>query len=87
MDDNRGPAGRVAREPVGIGVPPASSAVWKNTMATDHTDGAPPKRGSTSLVNIGCTMNKSEALSTTAAMNVMSKGRARAARCIGALIG
>jgi hypothetical protein len=32
-------------------------------------------------------MNNSEALSTTAAMNVSSKGRVRAARCIGALIG
>jgi hypothetical protein len=56
-------------------------------MATDHTDGAPPNRGSTSFVNIGCTMNNSEALSTTAAMNVSSKARVRAARCIGALIG
>ena len=57
-------------------------------MATDHTYGAPPNRGSTSFVNIGCTMNNSEALSTTAAMNVVSsKGRVRAARCIGALIG
>src|SRR5262245_28016802 len=41
-------------------------------MATDHTDGAPPKRGSTNFVNIGCTMNKSEALRMMAATNVAS---------------
>src|SRR4051812_16602127 len=35
--------------------------VWKNTIATDHTDGEPPKRGSTILVNIGCTANSSAA--------------------------
>src|SRR4051794_4536139 len=34
-----------------------SSSAWKNTMATDHTEGEPPKRGSTILVNIGCTAN------------------------------
>jgi hypothetical protein len=44
-------------------------------MATDHTDGALPKRGSTSFVNIGWTMNKSEALRTIAAMNVASSNR------------
>jgi hypothetical protein len=31
-------------------------------MATDHTPGAPPSRGSTILVNIGCTANSSAAL-------------------------
>src|SRR5262249_43943585 len=41
-------------------------------MATDQTDGAPPKRGSTNFVNIGCTINKSAALRTTVAMNVTS---------------
>src|SRR5262245_21012803 len=57
-------------------------------MATDHTDGAPPKRGSTNLVNIGCTRNNSEALSTMAAMNVAnSKERAAIARRIGSLMG
>jgi hypothetical protein len=30
-------------------------------MATDHTVGAPPSRGSTILVNIGCTRNSSSA--------------------------
>jgi len=30
-------------------------------MATDQTVGAPPRRGSTSLVNIGCTRNRSSA--------------------------
>jgi hypothetical protein len=30
-------------------------------MATDHTDGEPPSRGSTILVNIGWTANKSAA--------------------------
>src|SRR2546430_11526335 len=44
-------------------------------MATDHTDGAPPKRGSTNFVNIGCTMNKSEALRMMGATNVASSKR------------
>ena len=57
MDDDRLAAGRIARQQVGIGIA-ASSAAWKNTIATDHTDGAPPSRGSTILVNIGCTANK-----------------------------
>jgi hypothetical protein len=30
-------------------------------MATDHTAGEPPRRGSTILVNIGCTANSSAA--------------------------
>ncbi len=41
--------------------------VWKNTIATDHTDGEPPSRGSTMRVNIGCTENSSSALVNTAA--------------------
>src|SRR5712671_932593 len=36
-------------------------------MATDHTDGAPPRRGSTILVNIGCTANSSAAARKIAA--------------------
>jgi hypothetical protein len=54
-------------------------------MATDHTDGAPPKRGSTNFVNIGCTMNKSEALRMMGATNVAnSKRRAVVALGVGA---
>ena len=30
-------------------------------MATDHTFGAPPSRGNTILVNIGCTANSKNA--------------------------
>src|SRR6266403_2116555 len=41
-------------------------------MATDHTDGAPPNRGSTILVNIGCTANNSAALTKIAAMKAAS---------------
>jgi hypothetical protein len=41
-------------------------------MATDQTDGAPPKRGSTNFVNIGCTKNKSPALRMIVAVKVMS---------------
>src|SRR3954466_1455883 len=41
-------------------------------MATDHTDGAPPSRGSTILVNIGCTANSSAALRKIAAISVGS---------------
>ena len=37
-------------------------------MATDHTDGEPPSRGSTMRVNIGCTANKRSALTNTAAV-------------------
>ncbi len=52
-------------------------------MATDHTDGAPPKRGSTILVNIGCTMNSSAALRVMAAVNVASsKARPDVAPCV-----
>jgi len=43
--------------------------VWKNTMATDHTEGEPPNRGSTKRVNIGCTANSKNALVNTAAVN------------------
>jgi len=38
-----------------------SSSAWKNTMATDHTAGEPPRRDSTILVNIGWTANTSAA--------------------------
>ena len=50
--------------------------VWKNTMATDQTDGEPPSRGSTMRVNIGCTANSSSALVNTAAVNT-ARTRAR----------
>jgi hypothetical protein len=57
-------------------------------MATDHTAGAPPKRGSTNFVNIGCTMNKSAALRMMAAVNVASsKARPDVAPCVGSLTG
>src|ERR1700681_2390371 len=46
--------------------------VWKNTIATDHTDGEPPSRGSTILVNIGSIRNNSAALRKMAAVNVAS---------------
>src|ERR1700730_17924294 len=45
---------------------------WKNTIATDHTEGGPPSRGSTILVNIGSIWNSSAALRKMAAMNVAS---------------
>src|SRR5262245_5173868 len=55
-------------------------------MATDQTDGVPPKRGSANFVNIGCTINKSAALRTTVAVNVASSNvRRREAREIGSL--
>ncbi len=41
-------------------------------MATDHTDGEPPSRGSTMRVNMGCTANNSSALVNTAAVNTAS---------------
>ncbi len=41
-------------------------------MATDHTAGAPPRRGITILVNIGCTANKSAALRKMAAVSAAS---------------
>ena len=41
---------------------------WKNTMATDHTDGEPPSSGSTMRANIGCTPKRSRALRNTAAV-------------------
>jgi hypothetical protein len=46
--------------------------VWKNTIATDHTEAAPPSCGSTILVNIGCTANNSAALTNIPAMKVGS---------------
>src|ERR1700681_970087 len=46
--------------------------VWKKTIATDHTEGEPPNRGSTILVNIGSIRNNSAALRKMAAMNVAS---------------
>ncbi len=55
-------------------------------MATDQTDGAPPNRGSTNFVNIGCTRNKSAALRMTVAVNVTSSNaRPREAREFGSL--
>src|ERR1700686_5413124 len=41
---------------------------WKNTMATDHTDGEPPNRGNTIFVNMGCTANNRAALRKIAAV-------------------
>jgi len=41
-------------------------------MATDHTDGEPPSRGSTILANSGCTANKSAADKKIAAAYVAS---------------
>src|SRR5450432_3169312 len=41
-------------------------------MATDHTDGEPPSRGSTILVNIGSIRNSRAALRKMAATNVAS---------------
>ena len=41
-------------------------------MATDHTAGAPPSRGSTILVNIGCTANSSVALKKIADVKTTS---------------
>src|ERR1700722_4663876 len=46
--------------------------LWKNTIAADHTEGEPPSRGSTILVNIGSIWNNSAALRKMAAMNVAS---------------
>src|SRR5262249_20136739 len=47
-------------------------AAWKKTIATDHTCGAPPSRGSTILVNIGWTANRSAALRKMAAVRIGS---------------
>src|SRR5215475_9372085 len=44
-------------------------------MATDHTCGAPPNRGSTILVNIGCTANMSAALRKMAPVRAASISR------------
>src|SRR5262249_35455320 len=78
---------RVAREPVSVGVAREQRGL-ENTIATDHTDGAPPKRGSTILVNIGCTMNTSAALRVMAAVNVAStKARPDVAPCVDSLAG
>ncbi len=46
--------------------------LWKNTIATDHTEGEPPSRGSTILVNIGSIWNNSAALRKMAATNAAS---------------
>jgi len=46
--------GERAREQMRVVVADQQRA-WKNTIATDHTAGAPPSIGSTILVNIGCT--------------------------------
>jgi hypothetical protein len=37
-------------------------------MATDHTAGEPPRRGSTIFVNNGCTENSNSALTKIAAV-------------------
>jgi hypothetical protein len=37
-------------------------------MATDHTAGEPPNRGSTIFVNMGCTANNNAALRKIAAV-------------------
>ena len=42
---------------------------WKNTMATDHTAGEPPRMGRIMRVNIGCTANSRKALVKMAAVN------------------
>src|SRR6516165_7666126 len=44
-------------------------------MATDHTCGVPPRRGSTILVNIGSTANNNAALRKIAATSVLSSPR------------
>jgi len=44
----------------------------ETAYATDHTDAAPPRRGSTILVNIGCTANRRAALTKMAAMKAAS---------------
>ena len=51
--------------------------VWKNTIATDHTEGEPPSRGSTILVNIGSIWNKSAALRKMAAVEQPRSERVR----------
>ena len=43
-------------------------------MATDHTAGDPPSCGSTILVNIGCTANRSAALRKIAVVKAASRG-------------
>ena len=43
-------------------------------MATDHTAGDPPSCGSTILVNIGCTANRSAALRKIAVVKAASSG-------------
>src|SRR5882724_8629320 len=43
-------------------------------MATDQTCGAPPSRGSTILVNIGCTAKRSAALRKMAAVSTGKSG-------------
>src|SRR6185312_1395643 len=42
---------------------------WNATMATDQTDGDPPSRGSTILVNIGWTANSRSAEKNSVAAN------------------
>src|SRR5205814_4293668 len=56
-----------------------SSSDWKNTIATDHTAGEPPSRGSNICVNSGCTENKSSALTKMAAVSTASTSRFREA--------
>src|SRR3954463_16356711 len=51
-------------------------------MATDQTDGVPPSRGSTILVNIGCTANSSAAERKMAA----AKTRNRRAGLVGMIL-
>src|SRR5215813_1954161 len=52
-------------------------------MATDQTCGAPPSRGSTILVNIGCTANRSAALRKMAAVSTGRSGLVRAESVMG----
>jgi hypothetical protein len=56
-----------------------SNIPWKNTIATDQTEGAPPKRGSTILVNIGCMAKSRAALRKIAAVYIgrTNRGGAR----------
>ena len=59
--NKRGVAGlQQSREKVRIGIANQQRGL-KNTIATDHTAGAPSSRGSTILANMGCTENRSSA--------------------------
>ena len=62
-----------AAPPAGTQVPGWYRYKIGNFEVTVVTDGAPPRRGSTILVNIGCTMNSSAALTKMAAVTVASR--------------